>query len=169
MLKINYKEENAVSEITRVLKNVINKDTIIVCVGTDRCIGDSFGPIMGSMLQNSSLGLTVYGTVENPIHALTINQAMFEIAELFPDREVFGIDAAVGENVECFSIKPNGIRPGAALGKILPVVGSSSVKFIVAETAREAQVDIRLNTVLCACGVLFSSIARIIREQNENI
>lgn len=169
MLKISYKDENVVNEIAQELKKVINKDTIIVCVGTDRCIGDSFGPIMGSMLQNSTLGLTVYGTIENPVHALTIHQTMYEIAELYPDREVFGIDAAIGKSVECFSIKPNGIRPGAALGKTLPMVGSNSIKFIVAETAYEVQVNIRLNTVLNACDILFASIAQVLQEQSENI
>ena len=42
------------------------------CMGTDRVIGDSLGPIVGSML--ASNGLNVYGTIEDPMHALTIRK-----------------------------------------------------------------------------------------------
>lgn len=30
------------------LKNILDENTVIVCIGTNKCIGDSLGPNVGS-------------------------------------------------------------------------------------------------------------------------
>ena len=51
--KINYKKENVVQVLSSIIKDVIDENTVIVCIGTDRAIGDALGPLVGTMLKNS--------------------------------------------------------------------------------------------------------------------
>ena len=53
LAKVNYEKENVVQILSSVLKDVIDENTVIVCIGTDRAIGDALGPLVGTMLKNS--------------------------------------------------------------------------------------------------------------------
>ena len=53
LAKINYKKENVVQVLSSIIKDVIDENTVIVCIGTDRAIGDALGPLVGTMLKNS--------------------------------------------------------------------------------------------------------------------
>ena len=61
---------------TSLLKKNLNKEElpVIVCIGSDLAIGDSLGPIVGSMLKfkTQGLGVFVYGTLSAPITAKEI-------------------------------------------------------------------------------------------------
>ncbi len=69
-VKIHYKDSLGYYTLSNFLKDELNANTIIVCIGTDRCIGDCLGPLIGSMLEEKFFPLPVYGTIANPIHAL---------------------------------------------------------------------------------------------------
>ena len=43
LAKINYKKENVVQVLSSIIKDVIDENTVIVCIGTDRAIGDALG------------------------------------------------------------------------------------------------------------------------------
>ena len=73
-IKVNYKDEMAYYDMAFFLKNYVNKDTIIICIGTDRCIGDCLGPLVGSWLNHDGFPLKVYGTIHQPIHALNLEK-----------------------------------------------------------------------------------------------
>ena len=38
LAKINYKKENVVQVLSSIIKDVIDENTVIVCIGTDRAI-----------------------------------------------------------------------------------------------------------------------------------
>jgi len=61
LTKVNYIEENAVDLLSSSLKDIIDEDTIVVCIGTDRAIGDTLGPLVGTILKNNSYKYPVYG------------------------------------------------------------------------------------------------------------
>ena len=68
--KTHYKTDLAYYQISEGIKKFITKDTVIVCIGTDKCIGDCLGPLVGTLLKDNLLPLPVYGTISNPVHAL---------------------------------------------------------------------------------------------------
>jgi len=72
LAKVNYQKENVAQILSLVLKDITNENTIVVCIGTDRAIGDALGPLVGTMLKNSDFKYPVYGTLDSPIHALNI-------------------------------------------------------------------------------------------------
>ncbi|WP_219719721.1 DUF1256 domain-containing protein, partial [Clostridioides difficile] len=44
ILKISYNNLNAISKISEVLRDIVNEDTLIVCIGSDRVLADSLAP-----------------------------------------------------------------------------------------------------------------------------
>lgn len=115
------------------IKNYINKNTVIVCIGTDKCIGDCLGPLVGSILNENFFPLPVYGTLSSPIHALNISERLDEIYASHPNASIIGVDACLGdeEDIGEIRIRDYAVRPGKGVGKELPEVGIASVIGIV--------------------------------------
>lgn len=115
------------------MKDYINKKTIIVCIGTDRCIGDCLGPLVGTFLTESNFPIPSYGTISDPIHALNIEKKLSEIKQIHPDANIIGIDACLGDsdNIGEIQCRNYPIHPGKGVGKLLPVVGETSIVGIV--------------------------------------
>ncbi len=131
--RIHYKAFLAYYEIGESLKDIINEDTIIVCIGTDKCIGDCLGPLVGTLLKSNMFPLPVYGTVSNPIHALNIDEKLNEIYNAHPNASIIGIDACLGQIASIGEIHTRHapICPGRGVGKVLPDVGVASIVGIV--------------------------------------
>ncbi|MDW0050244.1 DUF1256 domain-containing protein [Clostridioides difficile] len=55
ILKISYNNLNAISKISEVLRDIVNEDTLIVCIGSDRVLADSLAPMIGSILEKSTI------------------------------------------------------------------------------------------------------------------
>ncbi|MFW2489870.1 spore protease YyaC [Clostridium chromiireducens] len=125
-LKFNY-------NLTLEIKNYITENTIIVCIGTDKCIGDCLGPLVGTILTENFFPLPVYGTLSSPIHALNIDERLSEIQSNHPDASIIGVDACLGDEDDIgeIRIRNYAIHPGKGVGKELPEVGIASVIGIV--------------------------------------
>ena len=94
---MHYKDILAYYELAYFMKDYIDKNTIIVCIGTDRCIGDCLGPLVGTILHHKKFPLPVYGSVSEPIHALNLEKRIQEINTLHPKANIIGIDACLGD------------------------------------------------------------------------
>jgi len=119
--------------LTLEIKNYITENTVIVCIGTDKCIGDCLGPLVGSILTENFYPLPVYGTLSSPIHALNIDERLDEIYANHPNASIIGVDACLGdeEDIGEIRIRDYAIHPGKGVGKELPEVGIASVIGIV--------------------------------------
>ena len=91
LAKINYKKESVVQVLSSVIKDIIDENTVVVCIGTDRAIGDALGPLVGTMLKNSDFKYPVYGTLDNPIHALNIYESIEHIKKSHPNKDVIDV------------------------------------------------------------------------------
>ncbi|MFD3158239.1 spore protease YyaC [Haloimpatiens sp. FM7330] len=132
-IKVHYSNTMAYYKIAYFLKDYVNANSLIVCIGTDRCIGDCLGPLVGTYLKNSNFPLPVYGTIDEPIHALNLNNNLKKIKNLHPTANIIGIDACLGETSSIGEIQARNypIHPGKGVGKSLPDVGSISIIGIV--------------------------------------
>ena len=131
--KIHYDDHNSYMEIANKLKEHIKDDTVIICVGTDKCIGDCLGPLVGSLLIENNFPFPVFGTLQSPIHALNIEEKLKYINKIHPNSFTIGIDACLGENnaIGEIHIRDYPIHPGKGVGKYLPEVGNLSIIGIV--------------------------------------
>lgn len=115
------------------LVSYLDEDTVIVCVGTDKCIADCLGPIVGSILKEKEIDIPIYGTLDNPIHALNMHEQLNFIKNKHPNAKIIGVDACLGieEEIGMIRIRDYAIHPGKGVGKELPEVGIASIIGIV--------------------------------------
>lgn len=161
--KVDYQSLFAYSEIGSFMKNYISKNTIIVCIGTDKCVGDCLGPLVGTLLLEKNFPLPIYGTLESPIHALNLDKKLKEIKKLHPNASIIGIDACLGDSKSIGEIhcRDYPIHPGKGVGKSLPDVGIASIIGIV-DTSENPELfttrSIRLNLVFKMAKVICNGL-----------
>lgn len=107
---------------------------VYLCIGSDKLVFDSLGPMTGSMLKRcSGFKHFVYGTMSEPVTALQIETAIRFIRSFHIGAEVTVVDSAVGKNSEIGKIKcfDRGLRPALGIDREMSVVGDKSIMGIV--------------------------------------
>ena len=177
-VKTFYKNPMAYYEIAYFLKDYINNNTVVVCIGTDRCIGDCLGPLTGTILKSKNFPLPVYGTISEPIHALNLDKKLNDIKSLYPKSEIIGIDACLGNsnNIGELQVRDYPIHPGKGVGKSLPDVGNSSIIGIVDScdstelfTNRNIRLNLILDMTMVICDALLHSYYLFKNTHNKKI
>lgn len=110
------------------------KQVMVICVGSDRSTGDSLGPLTGSRLEELALpGLSIRGTLEEPVHATNLERVLAAAAARYPDHPLVAVDACLGnpETVGTISVGRGPLRPGAGVHKRLPEVGDVCLTGVV--------------------------------------
>ncbi|MFE4133542.1 spore protease YyaC [Peribacillus sp. YIM B13482] len=131
-----------------------NEDIIFLCIGSDRSVGDSLGPLVGTMLKEHQVPYRVYGTLEKPVHAFNLEETLKEINKLFKKPLIFSVDACLGNQnqVGYVFLKEGPLVPGKALKKVLPDVGDyhivGMVNYIDPLPTMQFLNDTRLYTVM---------------------
>lgn len=129
------KDKNAKTKIKNTLKLMIEEKSphhshiVLLCIGTDRITGDSLGPFVGDKLKGA-LFCPVYGTIHNPVHAKNLSHALSAINRRGTPL-IIAVDAALGSHTDHITVADEGVRPGTAIGKTLPLAGSISITGIV--------------------------------------
>ncbi|HEY8528744.1 MAG TPA: spore protease YyaC [Paenibacillaceae bacterium] len=107
---------------------------VILCVGTDRSTGDALGPLVGTELARSGCPLfDVYGTLEDPVHAVNLEDTLKKIEKTVSDPFIIAVDASLGQlsSVGCIQFGSGPVRPGSGVNKKLPPVGDVHLTGIV--------------------------------------
>ena len=109
-------------------------EIIIICIGSDRSTGDSLGPIVGSLLtKRKQSRFIIYGTLENPIHALNLIDQLDKIKLRHENSFIIAVDACLGRSQSVGNINASigALKPGLAMEKDLPEVGHLNLTGIV--------------------------------------
>lgn len=109
-------------------------ELVFLCIGSDRVTGDSLGPFIGYQLaKQTSPAFSVYGTLEEPVHALNLAEALETIKRKHPRALVVAVDASLGskKHLGFISVGTGSIRPGAGVKKELPDIGDVFITGIV--------------------------------------
>lgn len=139
-IRIIHDERDAVNRVGRSLFHLMPSSSlsarpiIFVCIGTDRSTGDSLGPLIGTFLEQKNVHpFHVYGTLDQPIHALNLAEKLYEIKQTHINPFIIGIDACLGrlKSVGVIQIGTGPIKPGAGVNKELPAVGDIHISGIV--------------------------------------
>lgn len=167
-IRKNVKKEGACTDITE-------KSPVIVCIGSDLAIGDSLGPIVGSMLKykTQGLGVFIYGTLTAPVTAKEIKYVRTFLKETHPDRQIIAVDAAIGAegDIGLLRLTDSPLYPGAGANKKLGAVGDVSVMGIVAEksVANYGLLNnTRLNLVYTMSEKLSDALASLLWNRQTN-
>jgi putative sporulation protein YyaC len=139
VFKVAYTEPNINEILSRQMHRIFigvpsEREIVVVCVGTDRSTGDALGPLVGSKLEKSSCdGFHLYGTLDDPVHAINLADTLGLIKERFVSPFIIAIDACLGQlgSVGCIQIGRGPLKPGAGVNKDLPPVGDVHITGIV--------------------------------------
>lgn len=137
----HYNNAMARTGVYMALKNLLgtlSTSPVVLCIGSDLAVGDSLGPIVGTMLQTGRpFQGYIYGTLKNPITAKEAKYLVDFLKKTHPHRDIIAVDAAVGEeqDVGLVKVTAGAIRPGAGANKRLPKIGDVSILGIVAKKA----------------------------------
>lgn len=144
----------------------------IVCIGTDRCSGDSLGPFVGSMLKRRrALGnVEIHGSLDKTVNARNVE----EVGELLKGKETFvvAVDASLGVGNAIGSIvyQDKGIEPGKGVRKNLSTIGDIAITGIVNMSSANFMAVLNstsLNTVTSLASKIESSLTKAIKEYNK--
>lgn len=156
----------AMMALNRLLKPT-GAPPVILCIGSDLAIGDSLGPLTGTILKrklHSRLGY-VYGTLRAPVTAKEVKYIGDFLKKTHPDSKVIAVDAALGEESEIGLIKisDSALRPGSGTNKRLGRVGDISVIGVVAQKTDFPYTSLNL-TRLCSVYNMSEVIACSLEE-----
>ncbi|WP_126429215.1 spore protease YyaC [Brevibacillus marinus] len=137
--RVDYRDGAAVQQLShqlvrRLQHKADDQEIVVICIGTDRSTGDSLGPLVGSKLQAyHPKHLHVYGTLEDPIHAVNLADKLRLIEQSHPHRLTIAVDACLGQynHVGSINLADGPLKPGAGVKKELPAVGSFHITGIV--------------------------------------
>ncbi|WP_257350371.1 spore protease YyaC [Pseudalkalibacillus decolorationis] len=173
-VKSNEKTEEREIEILALkMKEIIQQssrmdsDIVFLCIGSDRYVGDSLGPLVGTMLKENQVPYRVYGTLEEPVHAFNVKGTLKEINKQFKKPLIFSIDACLGDKNQVGHVifKEGPLVPGKALEKMLPEIGDyhfmGIVNYIDPLPTSQFLNDTRLFTVMKLANVITKVITNI--------
>lgn len=132
-------EKNASAKLKQQLQLSISKTNIqknnfvILCIGTDRATGDCLGPLVGNRLKEALPAIPIYGTLENPVHALNLEETITKIYREHNHPYIIAVDASLGieEHIGYATISTKPLFPGKGVNKKLPAIGNLSITGIV--------------------------------------
>lgn len=138
-LKIQYNDPEAIQSVRDALQSIFssisfNRDIVLICIGTDRSTGDSLGPLVGSELDgNPYSNFHLYGTLDEPVHAVNLQDTVSAIYKNHRSPYIVAIDACLGKvsSVGTIQIADGPIQPGAGVHKELPAIGEMHITGIV--------------------------------------
>lgn len=162
-MRTKYYDKNAVHILSRYIAQFFNDKTIIVCIGTDKCIGDCLGPLVGTFLTKSNFPYPVIGTLENPAHAVNLESVIQIIEQKYKNPFVIAVDACLGysEFIGDIQVKLGPVHPGKGVGKTLPHIGDISIVGVVDSVDVSDMFSIRsirLNLIMKMAEVISSAI-----------
>ena len=131
-IAVKASDENASEKIANHLYRLIQaskkkyKEIILLCIGTDRCSGDSYGPLLGTLLTEQGIeNIKVIGTLHNPVHAKNLSEAMKSID--VDNSLIIAVDASLGSEVGRITVTNGHMVPGKGVDKELGKVGDISI------------------------------------------
>ncbi|MFS1510953.1 spore protease YyaC [Chengkuizengella sp. SCS-71B] len=137
--KVSYKDPNHKKQLTNgvfqlLSTEVSDRKIIVLCIGSDRSTGDSLGPLVGYHLSHfKDCTFDIFGTLEEPVHAVNLNDKLAEINKNYHNPFIIAVDACLGKltSVGHIQVGSGPLKPGAGVNKSLPSVGNIHVTGIV--------------------------------------
>lgn len=117
----------------QILRHTPSDQVIFLCIGSSRSVGDSLGPLVGTMLKEKNIPFHVYGTMKEPIHALNLEDVLKEIQQMFAAPLIIPIDASLGDSRQVGDIYliEGPLTPGKAIDQALPPLGGHHIRAVV--------------------------------------
>lgn len=120
---------------------------VFLCIGTNRVIGDCFGPLVGYKLKElfrEEKNIEIVGDIENIVSFQNIEKIINTIKQ--ENSFVIAIDAALSSNISkigTISVSSNKINVGSSINNKNLYIGDISIKGIVAKDLKNAKYNFK--------------------------
>ncbi len=144
---------------------------IILCIGTDKIIGDSIGPIIGSKLKKiENEYIRIYGTIGKNLNFLNTKEILEQIYVKYKNPFLITIDAALSKNANLgeIYISKGYIKLGNALEKSIKFYSNINIKCVVGKYENINQRD-NIKTLKNVTLKEIYNMAEIVYRAIENI
>jgi len=150
-------------------KDLHSRSIIMLCIGSDRYIGDALGPLVGSYLEENT-NCIVYGSLDNPVHASNLVDVIAAIHHQYQQPIIIAVDACLGNSNEIGNIEiwEGSLEAGIAVGARLPCVGHISIIGVVNASGRIGYLDLQ-STPLSIVMKLSKCIGGALRDVADSI
>lgn len=125
----------AANHISQKFKESKKENIVIVNIGTDRIVGDAFGPLLGSMLVDLDTPFKIYGTLDSLLTSKNANAKIEEILDNHTNSFIIATDAGLTskeELLDTISIRDIPLKPALANDKELSEIGDMSILYNLA-------------------------------------
>ena len=132
--------DSFVSDLSTILREKLRdlelSKIIFLCIGTDKVIGDSFGPLVGYKLEKlfrREENIEIIGTLKSIVCMQNISSILANIKNTYKEPFLIAIDAALSNNKEIGKIivSKEKLNIGGAFGRRNILVGDISIKGII--------------------------------------
>lgn len=143
---------NTLITLKKEMKRHLKDNRVLLCVGSNKCVGDSLGPLVGEILsrQLKEKNIEIIGNMKKCVDYCNIPDITEEIHQKYTHPYIITIDAALAKKEYIGRVVTihEKLVLGSALGKENYQIGNIGIKGIVAEK-KETLLDnfISLNTV----------------------
>ena len=151
-------------------------EIVFLCIGTDRLIGDAFGPLVGSKLEKllkvyNIFNINIYGTLEENLCYTNVEKYLLKIQKEQPNASVVVIDAALSKEVNIGKIFVQRQKTILAKGlnKAKVEIGDISIKAVVGKNYKLSKYNflslqnISLNEVINLSNIVAEGIYEVIK------
>ncbi len=177
---INIKQQQFIEDFSTILFQEKNNkeyvELVFLCIGTDRMTGDSFGPLVGTKLQelfgeNNIFNINIYGTLNENICYTNVKEKISNIKKVHKNACIIVIDAALSneENIGKIFVKKEKMSLGKGLYKAKMEVGDISIKAVVGKSYKLSKYNfsslqnISLNRVINLSEIVSEGIVQVIK------
>lgn len=142
---------------------------IMLCIGSDRYIGDALGPLVGTYLEENT-DCTIYGSLDSPVHASNLVEVIEVIHHQYQQPIIIAVDACLGNSDEIGTVEiwEGSLEAGIAVGARLPCVGHISIIGVVNASGRIGYLDLQ-STPLSIVMKLSKCIGGALRDALNSI
>lgn len=175
ILKANFMKEFA-TQIYEEKKNKNILEIVFLCIGTDKLIGDAFGPLVGSkleqLLENYNIfNINIYGTLEENICYTNVQKCLLKIEKEHPEACIVVIDAALSKevNIGKIFVQRQKMVLAKGLNKAKVEVGDISIKAVVGKNYKLSKYNflslqnISLSEVINLSNIVAEGIYEVIK------
>lgn len=174
------KQEKFIEDFKNNLYQEINSkeciEFVFLCIGTDRMTGDSFGPLVGTKLQellgeNNIYNINIYGTLNENVCYTNAKEKIEVINKVHKNACVIVIDAALSneENIGKIFVHKEKTILGKGLYKSKIEIGNISIKAVVGKSYRLSKYNfttlqnVSLNTIINLSEIVAEGIMKVIK------
>ena len=153
----------------------ISAPPVVLCIGSDLAVGDSLGPVTGTLLKRKhDFRGFVYGTLNSPVTAKEVKYLNNFLRKTHPFSKIIAVDAAVGDanDVGLIKVSESALRPGSGANKKLGKIGDVSVLGIVARKNSFSYSTLnltRLNLVYSMAEAIAGAISALSLKTRETV